>query len=112
MTNDMDGVDASAAVQIVHNLLKAIFAAVQYHGLASWFERRYQLLETLHAAVDEDDFLALTGRGTLWRRGHRFLRGICGACRIQGVGRLAGGRVSDGRGDRPVEHHARFQRKR
>ncbi len=59
--DQVDGVDAGAALQRVSNLGDAILAGIDDDDLRSRIDAVHQLLVVLDPRIDEDDFLALVG---------------------------------------------------
>lgn len=108
----MDGIDATAAVQVVGDLLQAILAAIQNHHFGARFDGRNQLLEVLDAVIDEHHFLALLAGASSGCSGQAVMGrtlGRSGVLRIRNVGGLARRGIGNGGGDGTVEHHARFE---
>ncbi len=107
MADDMDRIDAGAPVQIVGNLLQPILAAIQYDDLATFADAGDELCRVLHVAVDEDDLLALIAAGGWRGSGTVIDLAVAGTVRLgRGVGL---DRIGNRGGNRPVEHHARFE---
>ncbi|MCY1500339.1 hypothetical protein D9M68_343800 [compost metagenome] len=108
----MDGIDATAAVQVVGDLLQTILAAIQHYHLRARLDGRNQLLVILDAVVDEHHFLALVAGASSGGGGQTVMGrvpGRSGVLRIRGVGGLARRGIGDSGSDSAVEHHARFE---
>ncbi len=103
MTEDMNGIDAAPALQIIGHLLQAVLIAVEYHHLGTGRHAGQELLVIPDIAVDEDDFVALIS-GAL-RRGGQVVVGVG----VVGLGFDGLGHIGNGGSDSAVEQHARFK---